>query len=62
MTADCQSDRLSQPAEYLYQRIDRELGLFLVHHIEHSRAQQHQAPGPLEPCSIKTDSPPQLVA
>jgi len=40
-STDCQLDRLADPAEHLHERIDGELGRFLVHHVGHARARNH---------------------
>src|ERR1017187_4358216 len=44
---DCQLDRFADTAEHLHERIDRELGCFLVHHVGHPRARDHQNLGGL---------------
>src|ERR1017187_1388876 len=41
-STDCKLDRLADPAEHFHERIDGELGRFLVHHVGHARARDHQ--------------------
>ena len=46
-STDCQPDRLSHTAEHFHERIDGELGRFLIDHVGHTRARDHQNLGGL---------------
>ena len=46
-STDCQLDRLADPAEHFHERIDGELGRFLIHHVGYTRARDHQNLGGL---------------
>jgi hypothetical protein len=41
-STDCQLDRLADTTEHFHERIDGELGGFLIHHVGHTRARDHQ--------------------
>jgi|ERR1035438_2835891 hypothetical protein len=46
-STDRQLDRLADTAEHFHERIDGELGGFLIHHVGHTRARDHQNLGGL---------------
>jgi hypothetical protein len=46
-STDCQLDRLADTAQHFYQRIDGELGSFLIDHVGYTRARDHQNLGGL---------------
>jgi hypothetical protein len=46
-STDSQLDRLADTAEHFHSRIDGELGGFLIHHVGHTRARDHQNLGGL---------------